>query len=75
LRRPKKIGSSSTLFFGIIKGQIKAKADWRAKDSPKKQTNESVFLHSYSSQQKKKSFVRFLLNLWRKNLLMVSSDQ
>ena len=27
----------------IAKGQIKPKADWRAIDSPKKQTNEFVF--------------------------------
>ena len=44
------IFSIKLLYFGKIpKGQIKPKADWRAVDSPKNQTNEFVF---HSKQNK-----------------------
>ena len=43
------------------KGQIKPKADWRAADSPKKQTNEFVFVaFLLFTAKKQNSFVRFL---------------
>ena len=43
------------------KGQIKPKTDWRAVDSPKKQTNEFVlFVFLLFMANKTNSFVRFL---------------
>ena len=62
----------------MTKGQIKPKADWRAADSPKKQTNEFVFVAFLLFTAKKKkerncSFV-FWENLRRPNLLLVLSD-
>ena len=43
----------------MTKGQIKPKADWRAADSPKKQTNEFVFV-SFLLFTATKSFIHFL---------------
>ena len=44
-----------------VKGQIKPKADWRAVDSPKKQTNEFVlFAFLLFTANKTNSFVCFL---------------
>ena len=45
----------------MTKGQIKPKADWRAADSPKKQTNEFVFvafLLFTAKKKRKKEIVR-----------------
>ena len=48
-------------FKGPTKGQIKPKADWRAVDSPKKQTNEFVlFAFLLFTANKSNSFVRFM---------------
>ena len=45
----------------MTKGQIKPKADWRAADSPKKQTNEFVFVAFLLFTAKKtNSLVHFL---------------
>ena len=49
----------------MTKGQIKPKADWRAADSPKKQTNEFVFVAfllftAKKKKERKKLFVCFL---------------
>ena len=67
-----------TFFFWIIKGQIKAKADWRTVDSPQKQTNKfvSFFCHEKQKSKKKNKFVRLFFeeNLQRDNLLMVLTD-
>ena len=57
----------------VTKGQIKPKADWRAVDSPKKQTNKFVFFAVKSKKAKIRSFV-FWENLRRANLLTVLSD-
>jgi hypothetical protein len=53
---------SSNLFFRLLKGQIKPKADWRAIDSLKKRTKRICFLFfaMKSREAKKKSFVPFL---------------
>ena len=49
----------------LFKGQMKPKADWRAINSPQKQTNEFVlfapFFHS------KQTIFIFWENLWRTN--------
>ena len=59
----------------LSKGQIKPKADWRAVDSPKKQTNKFVFVTLKSKKVKKtSSFVHFWENLRRINLLTALSD-
>ena len=49
-------------FFNRTKSQIKKpKADWRAADSPKKRTNDFVFVaFLLFRSKKKKSFIRFL---------------
>ena len=40
------------LFWAVeAKGQIKPKADWRAIDSPKKRTNEFVFVFCFFALQ------------------------
>ena len=43
--------------INFIKGQIKPKADWRAVDSPKKQTNKFVFVTLKSKKVKKNKFI------------------
>jgi hypothetical protein len=57
--------------FLVINGQIKPKADWRTVDSPKKGTNEFVFVASKSKKQKKNHFLR---ESTAANLLTVLSD-
>ena len=46
----------------MTKGQIKPKADWRAADSPKKQTNEFVFVAFLLVTAKKKEKKRKEIN-------------
>ena len=60
----------------ITKGQIKPKADWRAVDSPKKQTNEFVlFAFLLFMANKTNFFVRFFGRIYgAPNLLLVLSD-
>ena len=68
-------------FFDLLleasKGKIKPKADWRAIDSPKKQTNKFVLFAEKSKKANKMNFVCLFVfweNLWRANLLSVLSD-
>ena len=54
----------SIVTFPTSKGQIKPKADWRAVDSHKKQTNEFVlFAFLLFTANKTNSSVHFLENL------------
>ena len=50
--------------FGVLKGRIKPKVDWRAVDSPKKRANNLFCLLFCFSRQRKQMFV-FWENLWR----------
>ena len=45
-------------FIAIGKGQLISKADWRAMDSPKKQTDEFVFVCFFTLHGKQIKFVR-----------------
>ena len=59
----------------VANGQIKPKADWRAVDSPKKQTNKFVFFaFSLFTANKTNSFLRFLGESMVPILLLVLSD-
>ena len=62
---------------GACKGQIISKAKCQATDSPKKQTNEFVFLAFLPFMSKKNKFIRsfvFWENLRRTNLLSKLTD-
>ena len=55
----------------MAKGKIKPKADWRAVDSPKKQTNEfGVF--AIKSKKAKKKQIRDIANFYEYDLKILS---